>query len=344
MATEQTLAGVGARALTYGHAAGPGELREWLAYRDADDPTGVFVTAGASHALELLTLLLARPGDVILVDCPTYHLALRIFADAGVELVAAPGDEEGIDPDATGELVRQLRRTGRAVNLLYTVPTFANPTGSTLPMDRRVALTETAARCELTLIEDDTYRDLAYGEAAPPTLWSLSDRTCVVRVGSFAKTVAPGLRLGWVNAPRSIVDRLGRRGYIDSGGGVNHATAMTMATFGSSGAYDRHLADVRRRYVAQRDALVRHLARDAGLVVSPPPGGWFAWVRLPQGISATALLTEAERHGVSFVEGSLFSVDGTGDDHIRLAFSMLGREEIAEAVGRLGAAVQVLRA
>ena len=344
VATEQTLASAGDRALTYGHAAGPGELREWLAERDSiGDAANVFVTAGASHALELLTLLLARPGDVVLVDCPTYHLALRIFADAGVELVAAPSDEEGIDPAGTGDLVRRLRRAGRSVSLLYSVPTFANPTGATLSADRRVALTQVAAGSGLTLIEDDTYRDLAYGDAAPPTLWSLSDQTCVVRVGSFSKSVAPGLRLGWVNAARSIVERLERRGYIDSGGGVNHATAMTMATFGSSGSYELHLADVRRRYASQRDTLLRHLAREAGLVMTPPRGGWFAWARLPEGVSAAALLVEAERRGVSFVAGSQFHVDGRGDDHIRLAFSMLGPDETGQAVQRLGAALRAVR-
>ena len=317
-ATEATLGAFGRQALTYGYGAGPGPLVEWLADRDGADPAGVFVTAGASHALSLICQLLTRPGDTVLVDTPTYHLALRIFRDHGLRPVplGSPGPAK----------------------FLYTVPTFGNPTGRSLPEDDRHSLVLAAKRSGVPVIEDDTYRELVYDGPAPASLWSLaggpSGGTGVIRVGSFAKSVAPGLRLGWINADPSLVDRLSDLGYVDSGGGVNHANALSMATFAGSGAYERHLARLRAAYREQRDALAGALG-----VPGPdrPAGGWFLWLRLPDGRSAAALRPVAERHGVSFVEGSRFFVDGRGDDHLRLSFSMLSPSELAEAGDRLRA-------
>jgi DNA-binding transcriptional MocR family regulator len=304
---------VGWPALTYGYAAGPGPLVEWLAARNGTDPAGIFVTAGASQALTLLCQLLTEPGDTVLVDTPTYHLALRIFRDHGLRL-AATGDLAG-------------------ARFLYTVPTFGNPTGRSLSGDARLSLVRAAQRSGVPVIEDDTYRELGYDGPAPPSLWDLAGGHGVIRVGSFAKTVAPGLRLGWLDADPSLVRRLVGLGYVDSGGGVNHATASTMATFGASGAYDRHLARLRAAYREQRDALAGELG------VAGPAGGWFLWLRLPAGLRGAALLPVAERHGVSFVEGSRFTVDGGADDHIRLSFSMLAPPDLVEAAHRLQAAL-----
>ena len=329
----------GGRALTYGHGAGPQPLIDWLCGRlGGTRPEESFITAGASHALELITTLLAQRGDVVIADSPTYHLALRILGDHHVELVGAPADSDGIDPAGTAGLIASLRARGRRVPLLYLVPTFANPTGRSLPGERRRALVELADRYGVTVVEDDTYRELAYGAPAPPSLWSLARGAPVVRIGSFAKTVAPGLRLGWVNADPALVRRLTELGYVFSGGGVNHATAMAMAAFGASGAYEDHLRAVRERYAAQRDALVAALRR-AGAGVLPPDGGWFLWLRLPAGRSATALLPAAERAGVSYVAGPSFYVGGGGDEYVRLSFSMLGPAQLTEAASRLGRAL-----
>src|SRR5262249_56325088 len=139
--------------------------------------------------------------------------------------------------EGMGEQVAALRGAGRRVPMLYLVPTFGNPTGRSVPDDRRAALVDLAGRAELTIVEDDTYRELVYDGTAPPSLWSLATHAYVVRLGSFAKTVAPGLRLGWMNAAPEIVDRVTRLGYVHSGGGVNHLTALAMATFGGSRSY-----------------------------------------------------------------------------------------------------------
>ncbi|MEV4343460.1 PLP-dependent aminotransferase family protein [Actinoplanes sp. NPDC049596] len=327
----------GWRGLAYGRGAGPGPLIDWLAGRgDSGTAAETFVTAGASQGLALVAEVLSRPGDVVLVEAPTYHLALRVLADRGVELVAAPGDADGVVPEALAERVRQLRGEGRRVPMLYLVPTFANPTGRSLPDARRRELVAVARREKIMIVEDDTYRELSYDGAAPASLWRLADKTGVVRLGSFAKTVAPGLRLGWVNAAPGIVDRLADLGFVDSGGGVNHSIALTMAVFGQSGAYDRHLSATKPRYAAQRDALLSGLPK-----MEPPKGGWFVWMPTPAGISADQLLAAAERRGTSFVPGPRFHVDKKGGaGFVRLSFSHLPPAGLKEAARRLLVAVR----
>ena len=334
----RALSAYGWQALTYGHPAGPAPLVEWLCERTGDTRPGqVFVTAGASHGLALAAEVLTRPGDVVLVDSPSYHLAFPILADRGVTLVRAPADPLGLRPL---ELAAMIDSLGLAAPLLYLVPTFANPTGRSLPAGRRRELADLARRGRVTVLEDDTYRDLAYDSPAPPSLWSLAGGRGVVRLGSFAKTVAPGLRLGWLTGSPELVDRLSRLGYVHSGGGVNHTTAMTMAVFGADGSYDRHLARLRREYAAQRDALVGALA-EHGRPAEAPGGGWFVWLPVP--VSAEALLPVAEEHGVSFVPGPRFWAGGPGgDDHVRLSFSRLPARDLTEAARRLATAIEHL--
>jgi 2-aminoadipate transaminase len=312
----------GWRQLTYGSGAGPAPLLEWLTAHTGDATEAqTFVTGGASHGLALVTELLTGPGDVVLVEAPTYHLAFRILTARGATLVPVT------PPTVAGTLAR-LRAEGRRVPLMYLVPTFANPTGASLGDAGRRELVETAVREGLTLVEDDTYRELWYDDPAPPALWRLSGGENVIRLGTFAKTVAPGLRLGWINAAPPYVRQLTSLGYVDSGGGVNHATALTMAAFAASGAYDAHLAAIRRAYRRQRDALA------GALGVAAPAGGWFLWLA-----TEAALLPAAEAHGTSFVPGTRFYCDGSGGhDRIRLSFSMLSPAELTEAAARLTAA------
>lgn len=344
-ATTRALDTYGWQALAYGAESGPGPLREWIAGHLAatdggGEPDEIFVTAGASHALTLVCATVARPGDVVVVDSPTYHLAFGILRDQGVELVAAPVDSRGLDPRRLDEQIAALRRRGRRVPLLYIVPTFGNPTGQSLPDDRRRELVAVAQHAELTIVEDDTYRDMVYEGAVPPSLWRLSGGRAVVRIGSFAKTVAPGLRLGWIQADPDLIGRLARLGYVYSGGGVNHTSALAMAAFGASGDYREHLTVVRREYADRRDALAVALRRSpVHLDVPSPAGGWFIWLPLPAGRSAPDLLARAEGHGVSFTPGSTFHVDAAEDDHIRLSFSLLEPAELEEAARRLGLAL-----
>ncbi len=195
--------------------------------------------------------MLTRPGDAVVVDSPTYHLALRILADRDVDLIGAPADDAGINPYATGGLLRRLHRAGRRVPLLYLVPTFANPTGGSLPDARRRELVEVVRDTGTVIVEDDTYRELVYDGPAPASLWSIDPAGGVIRIGSFSKTVGPGLRLGFLTAPAALVRTLVNRGFLDSGGGLNHTTALTMAVMGTSGRYAAHVAAIRELYKAQ---------------------------------------------------------------------------------------------
>lgn len=351
-ATENALTTYGWRTLAYGSDAGPGPLREWIADRlghtdrYAAAPSGIFVTAGASHALTLICTVVTRPGDVVFVDSPTYHLAFPIFADHGLDVIGVPverdGDIDSVDVPALETLISSARERGRRVSMIYIVPTFGNPTSRSLPEPRRHALVELAERAGLTIVEDDTYRELVYDGLPPASLRSLARGDAVVRVGSFAKTVAPGIRLGWIDASPEFVERVSRLGYVHSGGGVNHAAALTMAAFGASGGYDAHVAAVRVEYARQRDALISTLRGTlADPTIPSPAGGWFVWLALPSGLRAADLRPVAERHGVSFVEGTAFYPDHeTGYDRVRLSFSLFTPSELAEAAQRLASTIR----
>jgi len=346
-ATAAALRRAGWTALTYGYAPGPAPLREWLAGHLATvdgrppDPDELLVTAGASQGLELVCTALTRPGDVALVDQPAYHLALKLLADHRLELRAAPAGPDGIDPDRTAGLVRELRAAGRRVPLLYLVPTFNNPSGASLPAAHRRALVGALAGL-ITIVEDDTYRELAYPGPAPPSLWSLA-ASGVIRLGSFSKTVAPGLRLGYLSAGAGFVRRLAARGQLDSGGCLNHTAAMVLAEFGTSGRYAAHVATLRTAYRQRRDVLVAALREQApALELAVPDGGWFLWLRAP---GAAGLARLATRHGTALLTGERFFVDGAaggGRDRLRAAFSRLGPDELVEAARRLGRAYREL--
>jgi 2-aminoadipate transaminase len=346
-AARRALDDYGSETLQYGHPAGPGPLRAWLADHlgrlegRAPDADEVLITAGISHGLDLLLHHIAAPGDTVLVESPTYHLAVRILRDQGLRLAPAVTDEHGLRVDALRETLAGLRRKGRRAKALYLVPTFNNPTGVSLPLERRQALVEVAAREKMLIVEDDVYRELAYDGPAPPSLWSLAPEGVVARLGSFAKTLAPGLRVGWLTGPRDIVAALRDGGLLDSGGGISHFAGAITAALCAAGDYEAHVSGLRAAYGARRDALHQALEAHlpAGSRVTRPGGGFFVWVRLPEaGPSAAEALAGAEALGVSYLPGERFYLDGQGARTLRLAFSLYAPEELREAARRLGQA------
>jgi DNA-binding transcriptional MocR family regulator len=335
-----------AGALVYGPNLGPRALREFIVARTAareglplaaDD---VLVSGGNSQALGQVLTDLTRPGDVVFVECPTYGLALGVIADHPVELRGVPIDEEGLDVDALAAAVRQARAAGRRPRLLYTIPTFHNPAGVSLSPERRSRLLELARREELVLVEDDVYRELVFEGEAPPALRVLDPEAPVVRLGSFAKTLAPGLRLGWIDAAPHLRERIMADGVLESGGCVSQFSASVASALLQVGVYDPHVAALRLAYASRRDALAGSLREHlpAGCSFAYPAGGFFLWVRLPEGMTATALLPMAERHRVGFAPGRRFCTDGD-DRSLRLAFSLYDEASLAEGGARLGAAV-----
>lgn len=341
-AAESALRQAGPAALSYGAEQGPGLLLEalaaWLSHREGTPtiPEQLFITGGVSQGLDLLCTLLTRPGDAVLVQAPVYHLALRIFVDHGLELVPVASDEDGLRVDAVPAALDRLAAHGRRPRFLYTVPTWCNPTGVSLATDRRCALAALAERRGLLILEDDVYRELWYDAPSPAALSSLAPET-VVRLGSFSKILAPGLRLGWLIAPPELVRRCVSCGLLDSGGGVNHFAAHVVAAYLALGLLDGHIKRLRAVYRGRRDALLAGLTRHlpAGCRWQTPGGGFFAWVQLPEEYDSAALLSTAEAAGVSYVPGGRFFAAGDGARYLRLAFSLLTAKELDEGVRRL---------
>jgi 2-aminoadipate transaminase len=342
-----TLARYGAEALTYGHPAGPGALIEWLCERTGRSegrtpaPDEVLITGGNSQAFDQILTLCTQPGDTVLVESPTYHLAVRILREHPVNLVGIPMDQDGLIVDALTETLADLRRQGIRPRLLYSIPTYHNPTGVSLSLARRRALVEVAAEAGLLIVEDDVYRELSYDGPAPPSLWSLAPPGMVVRMGSFSKSLAPGLRLGWLTGGRKLVQRMADGGLLDSGGGINHFTALVVAELCASGDFDEQVARVRTVYGARRDALLAAL-RDQlppGCSWCFPGGGFFVWLTVPAGVRSADLLPLTEQAGVSFLPGERFFLDGGGARQLRLSFSLYPPKTLVEAMKLLSAAL-----
>ncbi|MDT9699400.1 PLP-dependent aminotransferase family protein [Streptomyces sp. P17] len=327
-----------AQALQYSTTEGEPELRAALAARmsvrrlatDADD---VLVTTGSQQALSLLATALLEPGDTVLVESPCYLAALQAFGCTGARVVAVPGDEDGVDPAALEELVVRERP-----KLLYTVPTFQNPTGRTMPAARRAAVASAAARHGLWIVEDDPYGELRFeGERVP---WiaahpGAEDRT--VLLGSFSKVMAPGLRLGWLRAPAEL-----RRACAVAKQAADLHTPtvnqLAAARYLADRDLDAHVARVARVYGERRDAMLAGLA-DAlppGSTWNRPEGGMFLWARLPEAYDTTALLPKAVRHDVAYVPGAPFYAGEPDRSTLRLCFVTETPERIAEGLRRLG--------
>lgn len=349
-ATAAALTRYGVDALNYGYMAGPGPLIEWLwariGHTEGHTPAAdeILITGGNSQALDQLLTLCTEPGDTVLVESPTYHLAVRILRDHPVNLVPVPVDQDGLNVEALAQTLVDLKQAGVRPRLLYTIPTYHNPTGVCLSLVRRTALVELAAAEGFLIVEDDVYRELAYDSPAPPSLWSLAAPGVVARLGSFSKTLAPGLRLGWLTAGRETIARIAGGGLLDSGGGINHFTALVVAELCASGAYDSLVEQFCAAYRAQRDALLDALAAHLppGCSWQNPGGGFFAWVQLPAGVRGGDLLRHAEAVGVSFLPGARFYLNGGGEGMVRLAFSLYPPDQLVEGVARLARAINLV--
>jgi 2-aminoadipate transaminase len=242
-------------------------------------------------------------------------------------------------------VLEQLKRSGRTPRLLYTIPTFHNPTGVCLADERRRTLLQIAAEERLLVVEDDVYRELSYEGASPASLWALAHEVpgavdYVVRLGSFSKTLAPGLRCGFLTAGATLAERFAQSGLCDSGGCPSQFTACLVAQMMLDGSYDENAARVRSAYAERCRALLSGLRESlpAGCSTTSTTGGFFVWVGLPDGLTAAQVLPFAEARGVSFIGGSRFSVGGS-EQGIRLAFTMFPPDTLREAAARLGEAI-----
>ena len=328
--------------LAYGHPQGHGPLRHALArflspiYGAPVHPQNLLITAGASQALDLICTLFTRPGDTVLVEDPTYFLALRIFADHGLKMVGVPLDSQGL---RTSDLERVLART--RPRLLYTIPAFHNPTGVTLSAERRGALVELCRRHPLPLVADEVYHLLAYGEPPPPPMATDSDSGPLFSIGSFSKILAPGLRLGWIQTSAPLAAKLAECGLLDSGGGMNPFAAAVVHQILEHDELHSHLALLKRTYHSRMVAMDKALKAELGPRASffPAEGGYFRWVKFSEALDTRQLLAAAKSRGVAFQPGPTFSPQRKFANCLRLSWAYYPENEISQGIQRLSHAL-----
>jgi 2-aminoadipate transaminase len=297
--------------------------------RPAEDE--LLITSGAIEALELVGKSYLDPGDVVVVEGPTYLGAIQAFRSFEARLVAVPLDEHGLDVE---ELERRLA-AGLRPKLLYTIPDHQNPAGVSLAAERRAPLVELAGRYGFLLVEDVAYRELAFGDESLPSLWSLAPDT-VVQAGTTSKTFCPGVRLGWAVGPADVSARLvAAKQLTDQCAGALGQRLFEEAS--RRGWIDEQLQRSRALYRRKGERLLAALERSLpeGTRWTRPRGGFFSWLTLP-GIDAVELAQRAVEQNVAFVPGTLFFPDGRGGDTARLSFSLVDEEQIDEGIARLG--------
>ena len=340
--------------LQYGATQGYGPLLESLAaYLSSQEaygggvvsPASLFLTAGASQAIDLAATLYAAPGDTVLVEEPTYYLIGQIFRDHGLRIASVPADADGLD---TAALERMLRE-GLRPRLLYTIPAYQNPNGSALSLERRRHLIGLVQRYSFTILADEVYQLLHYGPPPPPSMAMLAmdlrddaDSGGVIALGSFSKILAPGLRLGWLQAAPGVIRRFTDAGLTASGGGLNHFAATLAHTMLELGLLQENIAGLRRVYGERRDAVAAMLRSELSdrVAFTTPGGGYFFWLTLRDArVDAETLLPAAQAAGVSYRPGTAFSAVGGFRSALRIAISLYETEEIIEGLRRLSAAL-----
>ena len=337
--------------LQYGPRMGLLALREWLCEYLREDgvsasPDEVIVINGAKDGLDLVCRLLLDDGDAVVVTAPTYFTGIPILRSYGAEFVEVAQDAEGLDVEELRAALATRKREGRALpKFIYDVPDFHNPTGITMTRRRREAVVELATSHGIFLVEDSPYRRIRFEGREEPSLKSLDQEGWVISLGSFAKLLAPGLRIGWVIASRELVSRMG---LLKSDGGACPLTQRMVLEFCGAGHLVDHNERARSTYQQHRDRMVAAIHRcfpDLSLTV--PQGGYYLWLPLPVGVSGDELASAAVREGVFLHAGSEFYADTSRTypenywppaSHVRLAYSFASPEEIDEGVTRLARA------
>jgi len=336
-ATEEALATGGPHLLGYATAQGDLDLRAALAHHLHDrgitvGPDEIMITNGVSQGMALVADVLARPGDTVLVEQPTYLGVLNCLHVRGLQPIGVALDEDGMQVDALEQAIRQHRPT-----FIYTIPTFQNPSGVCLSPERRRMLLEVAARHRVMVVEDDIYGRISYEGTPPPALKADDHAGLVIHLGSFSKSLMPGLRMGYMVAPTAILRQaVATRQAYDLCSSL--LTQRALALFINHGWHTAHVRRSVPRYRERRDALLRAMEQHfpAGVFWTRPRGGFSCWVALPFGTSVTELYLAAIERGVAFAPGEVFYSSPSARPHMRLSFSTQPPAHITDAIATLG--------
>lgn len=304
----------------------------------------LLVTSGSQQGIDLIARVMVDPGDVVLVELPTFTGGIAAFKNARAEVVGVKQDPDGIDLGDLDDVWQREHRAGKRVKLLYIIPNFQNPTGFLLSLEKRTRLLDWAERRDVLVVEDDPYGSLYFDDVATDAetrpLRADDRHGRVLYLSTFSKTLAPGFRVGWMVAPAELIERFETaKQSADLTSGILDQYVVYEAV--RRGLLERLAPQLRARYRLKRDVMQGALREHLGAKLSwdVPKGGFFVWATLPEGCVDTDLLARAIEHGIVFVVGSAFYVDGSGHDRIRLSFSAPSPDRITEGAKRLAAAL-----
>ena len=331
-------------ALEYGGTYGPAPLRDAIAERSTRiegipvTRDNIIIASGSAHAIGMVCETLLDAGDYVMVESPNFPGSMRTIRSFGALQVAIPMDEHGMRTDALAAELQKLADQGKRAKFIYCIPTHQNPAGCTLSIERRHELLELARKYQTFVLEDDAYGELWFETPPPPSLFALSHGDHGIKVSSFSKIIATGLRMGWIAGPPALVSRIAALRYDM---GRSPVLGRVIAEMIRNGDLDRHIEGLRRTYLRKlervEDALGRYCADYATYV--RPLGGFFLWLQLRPGMSSRDVQVAANERGVIVGQGPQFFADGQATNHLRLAFSYVAMEEIEEGIHRLGEAM-----
>jgi len=335
----------GSEALQYGSGQGHPKLREQICDVMAlegirANPDDVVITTGSQQALDLISRMFIDPGDVVLVEAPSYVGALGTFRQYEASVVHVEMDNDGLVPNSLRAAIKSLRAAGRKIKFLYLIPNYQNPTGVCLPADRRTEILSICREEEIFVVEDNPYGLLGFDKPSPNAMRA-EDSENVIYLGSFSKTIAPGLRVGWALVPQSLKDKL----VISSESSIlcpSNFTQLTISSYLADQPWRDQIASFCDLYKARRDAMLESLEQHfpAEATWTKPGGGFYVWVNLPAEIDTKALMPKAIVAKVAYVPGSAFYADGLGSWSMRLSYCHPTPERIREGVKALGGVIK----
>jgi 2-aminoadipate transaminase len=335
----------GKTALQYGLTEGYTPLRQSICRRLAKNkgiqvtPDEMLLTTGSQQAIDLLTRVYIDPGDVILVEKPTYLAALQVFKARGAVIYSVDGDQDGMDLDDLSQKIAKHKP-----KLVYVIPTFSNPTGKVWSLERRKGLLELCKKTNVLILEDDPYGEIKFTEENYPTIFSLDEHphgSCVVYTSTFSKTVAPALRTGWVIGDPSIIRNMTRAKQAAD----LHSSSLDQQTLYQLLEHfdlDGHIAKIRHHYEERMRLMAALLEQQnwPGVTWNEPKGGMFFWVELPEQIRAEEMLKQAVQEGVAFVPGASFFAEEPMHNTMRLNYTHTDKESTILGMQKLSAAMQ----